>query len=68
MVLLGAGAMGCELAQAFARLGAQVTLVERGEQVLGREDADVAQAALQALQGAGVQVLLQQPLVRALST
>ena len=64
MVLLGAGAMGCELAQAFARLGAQVTLVEQGAQVLGREDADVAQAALVALQGAGVQVHLHSQALR----
>lgn len=64
MVLLGGGAMGCELAQAFARLGAQVTLVERGEQLLVREDPDVAQAALAALQLAGVQVHLQSQALR----
>jgi pyruvate/2-oxoglutarate dehydrogenase complex dihydrolipoamide dehydrogenase (E3) component/uncharacterized membrane protein YdjX (TVP38/TMEM64 family) len=63
IAICGGGAIGCELAQALARLGAHVTLIERGARLLAREDEDVSAVALKALQGAGVQVLLQtQPL------
>jgi len=41
LVVLGGGPIGCEMAQAFARLGSQVTIVERGPQLLVREDDDV---------------------------
>ena len=42
LVVLGGGPIGCELAQAFARLGSEVTQVEMGDRLLGREDAEVA--------------------------
>jgi pyruvate/2-oxoglutarate dehydrogenase complex dihydrolipoamide dehydrogenase (E3) component/uncharacterized membrane protein YdjX (TVP38/TMEM64 family) len=42
LLVLGAGPIGCELAQAFARLGSSVTLVTHGERLLPREDPDVA--------------------------
>lgn len=42
LLVLGGGAIGCELAQAFARLGVKVTLVEMATRLLIREDADVA--------------------------
>jgi len=57
IVVLGGGPIGCELSQAFARLGADVTLIERGAQLLPREDTDVAQLARGALAAAGVTVL-----------
>ena len=56
LVVLGGGPIGCELAQAFARLGSQVTQVEMGERLLAREDEDVSAAATRALQADGVQV------------
>ncbi|MEI7785895.1 MAG: FAD-dependent oxidoreductase [Betaproteobacteria bacterium] len=59
ILVVGGGAIGCELSQALARLGAQLTLVEQGPQLLAQEDTDVGEAALQALQAAGVEVLLQ---------
>ena len=48
LAVIGAGPIGCELAQAFARFGSRVTLLERGRQLLPREDAEAA-ALLQQL-------------------
>jgi pyruvate/2-oxoglutarate dehydrogenase complex dihydrolipoamide dehydrogenase (E3) component len=42
LAVIGAGPIGCELAQAFARFGSRVTLIERGSQLLGREEPDAA--------------------------
>ena len=42
LVVLGGGPIGCELAQAFSRIGSKVTVVEMGSQLLGREDTDAA--------------------------
>lgn len=57
VVVLGGGPIGCEISQALARLGSKVTQIERGAQVLGREDADVAALARASLEGSGVTVL-----------
>lgn len=57
LVVLGGGPIGCELAQAFARLGAGVTQVEMAERLLVREDRDVSAFAEAALRADGVQVL-----------
>lgn len=57
IVVLGGGPIGCELSQAFARLGAQVSQVEQGARVLGREDDDVSELARAALTASGVAVL-----------
>lgn len=42
LAVIGAGPVGCELAQSFARFGSQVTLIETGPNILGREDNDAA--------------------------
>ena len=42
LVVIGAGPIGCEMAQAFRRLGSEVTVVDLGPQILPREDPDVA--------------------------
>lgn len=42
LLVLGGGPIGCELAQCFARLGVQVTLIEMAGRLLQREDADVS--------------------------
>lgn len=59
LVVLGGGPIGCELSQALAQLGLPVTLIHRGERLLRKEDADVAQAVRRALEADGVQLLLQ---------
>ena len=64
IVVLGGGPIGCELGQAFARLGAAVTVVEADERLLPREDPEVSDLVQSALQGDGVQVLTQHQAVR----
>ncbi len=49
LAVLGGGPVGCELAQAFQRLGAEVTLLSDAAQLLPREDPDVADLVRQAL-------------------
>ncbi|MDH5479781.1 MAG: FAD-dependent oxidoreductase [Nitrosomonas sp.] len=63
LVVLGGGPIGCELSQAFARLGCQVMQVEMGE-LMQREDSDAAILVKTALQEDGVQVLTQTKAVR----
>lgn len=57
VAVLGGGPIGCELSQALARLGSEVTLVEMADSLLGREDADVAALAKTVLEADGVRVL-----------
>ncbi|MDF1580181.1 MAG: FAD-dependent oxidoreductase [Desulfuromonadales bacterium] len=57
LVVLGGGPIGCEMTQAFARFGAQVTQVERAAQIMGREDPDVAAFVRQRFEAEGVNVL-----------
>lgn len=64
LAVLGGGPIGCELAQALARLGSRVTLVERLPQLMGQEDAEVAAAVAQALHNDGVTVLTGQTALR----
>src|SRR5262249_6311507 len=58
LLVLGGGYIGLEFAQMFRRFGSKVTVVQSGPQLLGREDADVAEAVLQILREDGIQVLL----------
>ena len=54
LIVLGASAMGLELAQALARLGSTVTVVEQGPQILPDEDAELVGLLVEALQAEGV--------------
>lgn len=66
LLVLGGGPIGCELTQAFSRLGTDVTLVEMAPQLLGREDADAANAVLESLRDHdGVNIALSTKAVRA---
>lgn len=57
LVVLGGGPIGCELAQCFQRFGSQVTLVQRGTQLLPREDPDIAERVRQRFLAEGMRVL-----------
>jgi len=58
LLVLGGGPIGCELAQAFARLGCHVTQVEMLPRLMIREDADVSAVVLAKFQQEGISVLL----------
>jgi pyruvate/2-oxoglutarate dehydrogenase complex dihydrolipoamide dehydrogenase (E3) component/uncharacterized membrane protein YdjX (TVP38/TMEM64 family) len=64
IVILGGGPIGTEMAQAFARLGAEVTQVERGERILSREDEEVSALVAKTLQAEGVTLLTRHEAVR----
>ncbi|MDX1705502.1 FAD-dependent oxidoreductase [Pseudidiomarina sp.] len=57
-VVMGGGPVGAELAQAFARLGSQVTIVEAQPQVLPKEDADVADLVRSQFEADGIELML----------
>lgn len=57
LAIIGGGPVGCELAQAFARLGSQVALFQRGARLLPKEEPDVSAAIQAALARDGVKVL-----------
>ena len=57
LVVLGAGSVGCELGQAFARLGSRVTLVEALPRILPAEDPEASETVLSSLRHDGVRVL-----------
>jgi pyruvate/2-oxoglutarate dehydrogenase complex dihydrolipoamide dehydrogenase (E3) component len=58
LVVLGGGPVGCELAQFFARMGSQVTLVEGGERILARIDSEAATLVAEGLREDGVDIRL----------
>ena len=59
LLVLGGGYVGLEFAQMFRRFGSEVTIVQRGEQLLAREDEDVAEAVAEILREDGIEVLLE---------
>ena len=59
LLVIGAGPIGCELAQSFKRLGSNVTIVDPNSQILGREDADVVQAVSQQFINDGIELCLE---------
>jgi pyruvate/2-oxoglutarate dehydrogenase complex dihydrolipoamide dehydrogenase (E3) component len=58
LAIVGAGPIGCEMAQAFARLGTSVTLIDQATQVLPQEDADAAAIVARRLTADGVTLQL----------
>ncbi len=57
MVVLGGGPIGCELAQCFARYGAQVTQVEMAPSIMLREDPEISSMVGESLKGDGITIL-----------
>ena len=54
MIVIGGGPIGCEMAQAFCRLGTKVTIVDMGPQILPREDNDLVRVVQNQMQHDGV--------------
>jgi len=57
LVILGGGPIGCEMAQAFSRLGSKVTLIERGERIMAVEDPEVSTFIADQFQREGINIL-----------
>ncbi len=64
LVVLGGGPIGCELSQAFSKLGSKVTMVEMMGQLMGREDSDVAELITDKFKNDGINVLTDHKAVR----
>lgn len=58
LAVIGGGPIGCELAQAFHRLGARVTLIHNGNHLLNREDPEAAERVQQAFIKEGIKLVL----------
>ena len=68
LVIIGAGPIGCEMAQAFARLGSRVTVVSHDGQLLPREDADAGRLLTAVFEREGIDLRLGATLTRASRT
>ncbi len=58
LLVIGGGPIGCELSQAFARMGSRVTIIERSGHLLMREDADAAEVVRKSMVRDGVTLAL----------
>jgi pyruvate/2-oxoglutarate dehydrogenase complex dihydrolipoamide dehydrogenase (E3) component len=58
LIVIGGGYSGLELAQAYRRFGSEVTVIEAGPQLMGREDLDVSQEIRRILTDEGIQILV----------
>ncbi|MGI8430692.1 MAG: FAD-dependent oxidoreductase, partial [Chthoniobacterales bacterium] len=56
LLIIGGGPIGCELGQMFQRLGVQVTLLNKGKRILGKEDPEVSEFARARLEAEGVRI------------
>lgn len=65
LIVLGGGPIGCEMAQAFCRLGCEVDVVEMSSHILDKDDADMAEVVFQRLRMDGVRFHLGQKVERA---
>lgn len=68
MAILGGGPIGIEMAQAFNRLGTKVTVVDRSNQILGKEDKDMADMVASVLEDEGVTFFLEASIEEVLET
>ncbi|MEM1325874.1 MAG: mercuric reductase [Bacteroidota bacterium] len=68
LLILGGGYIGIEYAQIFRRLGSEVTIIQRDQQLMPREDEDVATAIQDFLEKEGIEVLLETNVQKAKKT
>lgn len=64
LAVIGGGPIGCELAQAFARFGSRVALIEPGPRILGRDDPDAAAILQEAFRREGIALHLEATVAR----
>jgi pyruvate/2-oxoglutarate dehydrogenase complex dihydrolipoamide dehydrogenase (E3) component len=64
LIILGGGYIGLEFGQMFRRFGSKVTIVQRGKQLLSKEDPEIAEAVAQILHEDGIEILLQSTIER----
>ena len=65
MIVIGGGPIGCELAQTFARLGSEVTIIETADRLLPREDPDASGIVRKSLVQDGVNLVLRAKVLKA---
>ncbi len=65
LIVIGGGPLGCELAQAFARMGSRVTLLHAQARLLPKDDADAAEIVRRAFERDGVSLRLGSKIIRA---
>lgn len=57
LLVLGGGAIACEMAQAFSRLGSKVTMVQRSNNLLSREEPETAKVVMESFSAEGIEIL-----------
>ncbi len=68
LIIIGGSYVGLEFAQIYRRFGSEVTVVEMGDRIIGREDEDVSAAVQEILEGEGVKFRLQADCIEASAT
>ncbi len=64
MIVIGAGPIGCEMAQSFSRFGAEVTVIEMAPRIMAREDEQAAEIVRASMERDGVRFVLDAKVVR----
>ncbi|KPK77135.1 MAG: pyridine nucleotide-disulfide oxidoreductase [Gemmatimonas sp. SM23_52] len=65
LVIIGGGYVACEFGEMFRRFGSQVTIMQRGEHLLAREDTEISEAIEEAFRTEGIEVVLNAEVVEA---
>lgn len=65
LVIMGGGYIACEFGQMFRRFGSQVTIMQRGEHLLARQDTEISEAIEKAFHSEGIEVVLNAEVVEA---
>ncbi|MDQ6704641.1 MAG: FAD-containing oxidoreductase [Acidobacteriota bacterium] len=68
LIVLGGSYVGLEFGQMYRRFGSEVTIVERGESLIGHEDKDISQAVREILEGEGIRIVTSAANVRVSTT